>query len=80
MVYADGVGQNHIRVRLKGGNGSFVNAIAFRAAGQKLGNALMQSRGRPVHAAGCLSIDRYQGEERVQLRILDIAASDGFLP
>jgi single-stranded-DNA-specific exonuclease len=80
VVYADGVGQNHIRVRLKGGDGSFVNAIAFRAAGQKLGHALMQSRGRPVHAAGCLSIDRYQGEERVQLRILDIATSDGFLP
>ena len=80
LVYADPVGQNHIRVRLKGGDGAFVNAIAFRAAGQKLGNALMQSRGRPIHAAGCLSLDRWQGEERVQLRILDMAIADGFLP
>jgi single-stranded-DNA-specific exonuclease len=80
IVYADPVGQNHIRVRLKGGDGSFVNAIAFRAAGQKLGNALLESRGRVMHAAGCLSLDRYQGEDRVQLRILDMAQADGFSP
>src|SRR3954447_26689393 len=80
LVYADPVGQNHIRVRLKGGDGSFVNAIAFRAGGQKLGNALLESRGRAVHAAGCLSLDRWQGEERVQLRILDMAPADGFSP
>ncbi|HET7679375.1 MAG TPA: single-stranded-DNA-specific exonuclease RecJ [Xanthobacteraceae bacterium] len=80
LVYADPVGQNHIRVRLKGGDGGFVNAMAFRAAGQKLGNALLASRGRAVHAAGCLALDRYQGEERVQLRILDMAPADGFSP
>lgn len=80
LVYADPVGQNHIRVRFQGGDGGFVNAIAFRAAGQKLGNALLQSRGRAVHVAGCLALDRWQGEERVQLRILDMAAADGFPP
>jgi single-stranded-DNA-specific exonuclease len=80
LVYADPVGQNHIRVRLKGGDGGFVNAIAFRSVGQKLGNALLQSRGRAVHVAGCLALDRWQGEERVQLRILDMAAADGFPP
>jgi single-stranded-DNA-specific exonuclease len=80
IVYADPVGQNHIRARLKGGDGGFVNAIAFRAAGQKLGNALLQHRGRAVHVAGCLSLDRWQGEERVQLRLMDIAVADGFPP
>ncbi len=80
VVYADPVGQNHVRVRLKGGDGGFVNAIAFRAAGQKLGNGLMQNRGRAIHAAGCLAVDRWQGEERVQLRLLDIAQADGFPP
>jgi single-stranded-DNA-specific exonuclease len=80
LVYAEEVGQNHIRARFKSGDGSFVNAIAFRSVGQKLGNALMQSRGRAVHVAGCLALDRWQGEERVQLRILDFAAADGFLP
>ena len=53
-----------------------INAIAFRAAGQTLGSALMQSRGRQVHAAGCLAVDRWQGEERVQLRLIDIAPAD----
>jgi single-stranded-DNA-specific exonuclease len=60
-------------VRLRSGDGSFVNAIAFRAVGQTLGKALTQSRGRSVHVAGCLALDRYQGEERVQFRILDVA-------
>jgi single-stranded-DNA-specific exonuclease len=65
-----------VRVRLRAGDGVTVNAIAFRAVGQKLGNALTQSRSRPVHAAGCLTIDRWQGEERVQFRILDVAPAD----
>jgi len=76
VAYADEVGQSHIRTRLRAGDGSIINAIAFRAAGQKLGAALAQSRGRPVHAAGCLAVDRWQGEERVQLRLLDIAPAD----
>jgi single-stranded-DNA-specific exonuclease len=36
----------------------------------------MQSRGLKVHAAGCLAVDRWQGEERVQLRLIDIAPAD----
>src|SRR6476646_5709199 len=52
LVYADEVGQAHMRVRLRAGDGSTIDAIAFRSAGQKLGIALAQSRGRSVHAAG----------------------------
>src|SRR5499433_270636 len=40
IAYAEEVGQAHMRVRLKSGDGAAVNAIAFRAAGQKLGIAL----------------------------------------
>jgi single-stranded-DNA-specific exonuclease len=76
IAYADEVGQAHVRVRLRAGDGTFINAIAFRAAGQELGAALMQNRGRPVHAAGSLTLDRWQGEERVQLRLLDVAPAD----
>ena len=47
LVYAEEVGQAHVRARLRAGDGAIVNAIAFRAAGQKLGAALMQNRGRP---------------------------------
>jgi len=76
VVYVEPVGQVHVRARLKAGDGAFVNAIAFRAAGQKLGNALLKSRGQMVHVAGCLAIDRWQGQERTQLRIIDVALAD----
>jgi single-stranded-DNA-specific exonuclease len=76
IVYADEVGQSHVRVRLRAGDGAAVSGIAFRAAGQKLGMNLLQNRGRPVHAAGSLAIDRWNGEERVQLRLIDIAPAE----
>ena len=53
-----------------------MNAIAFRALGQPLGKALLDNRGRSVHAAGQIAIDRWQGEERVQLRLIDMAPAD----
>ncbi len=73
IAYAEPVGENHIRVRFKSGDGKFVNAIAFRAVGTPLGKALIDNRGRAVHAAGNIAIDRWQGEERVQLRLADLA-------
>ena len=78
VTYAEEVGQAHMRVRLRSADGASVNAIAFRAAGQKLGSALLNSRGRHVHAAGSFAIDRYQGEERVQFRLTDIAPAEPF--
>ena len=71
MIYADEVAQAHMRVRLKSADGTGLNAIAFRAVGQKLGAALVQNRGRLVHAAGSFALDRWQGEERVQFRLTD---------
>jgi single-stranded-DNA-specific exonuclease len=78
ISYAEEVGQAHVRVRLKSADGAGVNAIAFRAVGQKLGTALLQNRGRQVHAAGSFAIDRWQGEERVQFRLTDIAPAEPF--
>jgi single-stranded-DNA-specific exonuclease len=75
LSYVDPVGENHIRVRFKSGDGKTVNAIAFRVVGTPLGQALLDNRGRPVHAAGTLAIDRWQGEERVQMRLVDVAMS-----
>ena len=69
LVYADEVGQAHLRLRFKSGDGAIVNGIAFRSVGQKLGHALTQNRGQPLHVAGSLAVDRFQGSERVQLRV-----------
>ena len=78
LTYAEEVGQAHVRARFKSADGSTVNAIAFRAAGQKLGTALMNSRGRQIHAAGSFALDRWQGEERVQFKLADIAPAEPF--
>jgi single-stranded-DNA-specific exonuclease len=76
LVYADEVGQAHLRVRFKSGDGAIVNGVAFRSIGSKLGNALIGNRGQPLHVAGSLAVDRWQGTERAQLRVLDVAVPD----
>jgi single-stranded-DNA-specific exonuclease len=37
---------------------------------------LVQHRGQPLHVAGSLAVDRWQGTERVQFRVLDVAVPD----
>ncbi len=76
LAHAEEIGQAHVRARLQSGDGAALNAIAFRVAGQKLGAALLKNRGRAVHVAGTLSVDRWQGNERIQLRIIDVASAD----
>jgi single-stranded-DNA-specific exonuclease len=76
VAYVEEAGQAHVRARLQSGDGAMINAIAFRAVGQKLGAALFKNRGRAVHVAGTLAIDRWQGNERVQLRMIDMASAD----
>ena len=78
IAYAEEVSQAHIRVRLKSADGTAVGGIAFRAAGQKLGAALLEGRGRLIHAAGSLALDRWQGQERVQFKLSDIAPAEPF--
>nr|WP_210340244.1 single-stranded-DNA-specific exonuclease RecJ [Microvirga splendida] len=74
VVEAREVGSGgHLRVKLRGGDGSFIGGIAFRAAGQPLGNVLSQAIGNPLHVAGTLSIDRWGGGEKAELRIADAA-------
>jgi single-stranded-DNA-specific exonuclease len=76
LIFVEEAGQAHVRVRLRAGDGATVNAIAFRAAGVPLGQALGQHRGRKVHAAGTLGIDRWNGVERVQFKLMDIAPAE----
>ncbi len=75
LTYADEFGQSHLRMRFKSDDGSIVNAVAFRAVGQKLGNAIRDARENndALHVAGSLAVDRWQGSERVQLRVTDVA-------
>ncbi|WP_371420879.1 single-stranded-DNA-specific exonuclease RecJ [Tardiphaga sp.] len=76
LAYVDEVGQAHLRLRFKASDGAMVNGIAFRSVGQKLGNALQENRGQLLHVAGSLTVDRWQGAERVQMRVIDVAVPD----
>ena len=74
VVQADIVGTDHVRCRLAGEGGGSLKAIAFRCADQELGAMLLQARGgAPLHIAGRLRIDRWQGREQPQLMIDDAA-------
>ncbi len=75
VVFADPVGDNHVRLRLQGGDGTRLDAIAFRVADMPLGKALLESRGKRIHAAGRLRADEWQGQKRVQLQLEDAAAA-----
>ena len=73
VAFADIVGKAHVKLRLGGGDGTMLDAIAFRAVGTPLGDGLLAARGRPVHVAGRLRQDDWNGRIRVQLEIEDAA-------
>lgn len=50
-----------------------LKAIAFRAAGTEVGDALLNARGGILHIAGHLNIDAWQGDRKPQLIIEDAA-------
>ena len=63
----------HISFTLSSDDGARLKAIAFRAAGTALGEMLMRDGDQPLHLAGGLSLDHYQGREQAQFRLIDIA-------
>lgn len=68
------VGTDHVRLRAVAGDGRALDAIAFRSAGKPLGQGLRALEGGLAHLAGNLTLNRYGGRERVEMRILDAAA------
>jgi len=63
----------HVGFSLASDDGARLKAIAFRAAGTPLGDMLLRGGDEPLHFAGSLSIDHYQGREQAQFRLIDIA-------
>jgi single-stranded-DNA-specific exonuclease len=71
--FAKLMGEAHIRCMLKSGGGATIGAIAFRAAGTPLGEALLASDGRPFHVAGRLQRDSWGGREKIEVLVEDLA-------
>ncbi|MBN9467987.1 MAG: single-stranded-DNA-specific exonuclease RecJ [Bosea sp.] len=63
----------HLRVRLRAGDGASIGGVAFRAAQEPLGQALLAARGEQVHLAATLTLNRWGGSEKAELRVLDLA-------
>lgn len=66
----------HLKLTLASGSGARAEAMAFRAAGRPLGEALQKWRGQNVHLAANAGRDTWGGRERVSLRVVDIARPD----
>ena len=77
IAFADTAGNGHVRISLAADAGGSLKALAFRAAEKPLGRALLAARGKPMHVAGTLCLDHWNGTARPQLRILDAAEPAG---
>lgn len=75
VKFADLVGKDHIRLRLAGGDGTVLDAVAFRVADSALGKGLLAARSQTIHAVGRLRVDEWNGRSRVQLQIEDAATA-----
>lgn len=71
------VGMGHVACQVTGRGGGRLKAIAFRSADSDLGHALLANDGTPLHLAGTLRIDNWQGNTNVQLFIEDAAPMMG---
>jgi single-stranded-DNA-specific exonuclease len=67
------IGDAHVRCVLQAGDGSRLDAVAFRAAGQPIGRALLGASGLPLHVAGHLRRDTWGGRNRRELVVEDVA-------
>jgi len=73
VKFAKVVGEAHIRCALEAGDGSRLDAIAFRAVDQPVGDLLLSSGGMPLHVAGTVRRDTWGGRDRLEVTIEDVA-------
>ena len=71
---ADVVGESHVRTMVSDWEGGTrMKAMAFRAVGTPLGDALLKQGRAPFHLVGNLKIDNWNGQEKVEMHIRDAA-------
>jgi single-stranded-DNA-specific exonuclease len=73
VLYADRAGNDHVRCTLAASDGSRIKAVAFRALGSDLGEMLLSERQHPLHLAGRLTVDDWNGGRTPCFHIEDIA-------
>ena len=74
VKFAKIVAEAHVRCTFEAGDGSRIEGVAFRAVGQPLGDLLLGSvNAMPIHVAGTVKRDTWQGREKTELMIEDAA-------
>ena len=73
VAHARTVGDGHLKLALTDGGPTRLDAIAFGAGASGLADAVARAAGAPLHVAGRVEINRFQGRETVQLRVDDVA-------
>ena len=74
VTYADVVGADHVRCTLESPEGGRLAGICFRCVDRPLGQLLLKADGRPVHVAGKLRENSWNGRVSAQILIDDAAA------
>jgi single-stranded-DNA-specific exonuclease len=77
IVKATVVGGSHVSIIMANNGKGRLKGIAFRAADQPLGLALLNSYGNPLHIAGHMRADDWQSRRGVQIVIEDAAKPHG---
>lgn len=77
LVKADLVGADHVRLIVRGSDGASFKAMAFRAAGTDMGQALLHGvRDRALWLVGRARIDDWGSRPAAELHIEDAALAD----
>ena len=71
VVQVRQMGEKHLKLTFGATQGQTVEAVAFGAFDTPLGPALMAAGQRPLHLAGRLEINHWQGRARVQMKLDD---------
>ena len=71
------INDQHVRCTLSAANGARLEAAAFRVGDTPLAKLLLKAEGRPLHVAGHLRRDNWNGRDRVELIVEDAAEALG---
>jgi len=76
IAHVEEVGQAHVRARLRAGDGAAINAIASAPPGKSSDRPCSRNVVASCMWPGRCPVDRWQGNERIQLRMIDVAPAD----
>lgn len=75
IAYAERVRGGHVRCAFEDAGGARISAIAFRADENGIADLLLSAKSPIVHVAGRLKRDSWNGRERIDLQVQDLAIS-----